>query len=149
MHLLYSIILMYFIRILHILGSQSHDAIIIMHLDTVSAQRVFFSSTNPTPCFGDSLDLICYYPDVMEMVINGQPRYTATTATYRVNAEVIFPGGNVFDLSIINQTASRLRVRIDPANFTGDTVFFTCFLLLTGGGEDSSSTRLVDPQGSK
>ena len=31
-------------------------------------QRVFLSSNNPTPCFGDTVDLICYYPDVMETV---------------------------------------------------------------------------------
>ena len=99
---------------------------------------MFLSSNNPTPCFCDTVDLICYYPDVMERV-NGQPRYIVTTATYRVNGLLLFPDENVFDQSIINQTASILRVRIDPANFTGDPVSFTCFLPLTGGGEDSST----------
>ena len=40
-------------------------------------QQVFLSSNNPTPCFGDTVDLICYYPDVMERV-NRKPKYTAT-----------------------------------------------------------------------
>ena len=105
------------------------------------------SSSYPTPCFGDTVDLICYFPDVMERV-NGQRRYIGTTANYRVNGEDIFPDEDVFDQSIINQTASRLRVRIDPAIFTGDPVSFTCFLPLTGGGEESSNTTMVDPQGS-
>ena len=107
---------------------------------------MFISSNNPTPCFGDTVHLICYYPDVMEWV-NGQPRYSATTASYRVNEEDTFPDEDVFDQKPLNQTASRLRVRIDPTNFTGDPVFFSCFLSLTSGGEDSSVTRL-DPQGS-
>ena len=78
--------------------------------------------------------------------VNGQPRYTATTASWRVNGELIFPDEDVFDQQIVNQTASRLRVRIDLANFTGDPVSFTCYLSLTSGGEDSAST-VVDPQG--
>ena len=128
---------------LHILGSQSHDA---MYLCTASAQRVFLSSTNPTPCFGDTVDLVCYYPDVMERV-NGRRRYIATSASYRINEEDIFPDEHVFDKGSLNQTASRLRVRIDPAIFTGDPASFTCFLPLIGGGEDSAAT-VVDPQGS-
>ena len=111
----------------------------------ISAQRVFLSSNNPTPCFNGTVDLICYYPDVMKRV-NGQPRYAAFTASYRVDGNPLFPDENVFDQSIINQTASRLRVSIDPANFTGVPVSFTCFLLLSGGGEDSNST-VVNPQG--
>ena len=107
---------------------------------------MFLSSNATTPCFGDTVELICYYPDVMEMV-NGQPRYSAPIASYRVNGVFVFPDEDVFDQIIINQTANRLRVRIDPANFTGDPVF-SCFLPLTGGGEDSSNTILVDPQGS-
>ena len=35
-------------------------------------------NVNPTPCYNDTVDLICHYPDVMERV-NGQLRYTATT----------------------------------------------------------------------
>ena len=78
--------------------------------------------------------------------VNGQPRYIVPTASYRVNGLFVFPDEDVFDQISLNQTASRLRVRIDPANFTGDPVSFTCLLPLTGGGEDSNST-LVDPQG--
>ena len=110
-----------------------------------AAQRVFLSSNTTTPCFGDTVDLICYYPDVMERV-NGQLRYSATTASYRMNGELVFPDDDIFDQSIINQTASRLRVRIDPATFTGVPVSFTCFLSLTSGGEDSTSV-ITDPQG--
>ena len=109
---------------------------------------MFLTSNNPTPCFGDTVDLICHYPDVMEMV-NGHPRYAAATASYRGNGLLLFPDENVFDQILINQTANRLRVRIDPANFTGDPVSFTCLLPLTVGGVDSSNTRVVDPQGSK
>ena len=108
-----------------------------------AAQRVFLSSNNPTPCYNNTVDLICHYPDVMERV-NGQPRYTVTTPSWRVNGERFFPDEDVFS---VNQTASRLRVRIDPANFTGDPVNFTCYLPLTSGGEDNAST-VVDPQGS-
>ena len=111
-----------------------------------TAQRVFLTSNNPAPCVGDTVDLICHYPDVMEMV-NGQPRYAAPTASYRMNGLFVFPDEDVFDQRSLNQTASRLRVRIDPAIFTGDPVSFTCFLPLTGGGEDSSNTRVADPQG--
>ena len=81
----------------------------------------------------------------MEMV-NGQPRYTTTTASYRVNGIRLFPDDDVFDQKPINQTATRLRVRIDSANFTGDLVSFTCYLTLTGGGEDNA-TITIDPQG--
>ena len=111
-----------------------------------AAQRVFLSgsSTNPTPCFGDTVDLICYYPDVMERV-NGQLRYSATTASYRMNGELVFPDDDVFDQSIINQMASRLRVSIDPATFTGDPVSFTCFLSLTGGGDRGQHQRYHRP----
>ena len=108
-------------------------------------QRVFLSSNNPTPCFGDTVDLICYYPDVMETV-NRKPKYTATTPSWRVNGEVIFLDENLFDQRPMNQTSSRLRVRLKPANFTGNPVSFTCYLSLTSGGEDSAST-VVDPQG--
>ena len=82
--------------------------------------------------------------------VNGQLRYISATARYRMNGEVIFPDKDAFDQlqRPFNQTASRLRVRIDPANFTGDPVSFTCLLPLTGGGVDSSVTRMVDPQGS-
>ena len=79
--------------------------------------------------------------------VNGQPRYLGTTAGYRMNGENIFPEEDVFDQRSINQTANRLRVRIDPANFTGDPIIFTCFLPLFGGGEDSSNIIFVGPQG--
>ena len=81
--------------------------------------------------------------------VNEQPRYITAIASYRMNGKVILHDEDVFAQRPINQTASRLRVRIDPGIFTGDPVSFTCFLPLTGGGEDSSSTRLVDPQGNK
>ena len=110
-----------------------------------AAQRVFLSSNNPTTCYNNTVDLICHYPDVMERV-NGQPRYTVTIPNWRMNGELIYLDEDVYDQRSINQTASRLRVRIDPAIFTGDPVSFTCFLLLTSGGEDSAST-VVDPQG--
>ena len=111
-----------------------------------AVQPVFLSSNNPTPCFGSTVDLICLYPHVMERV-NGQLKYTSTTASWRMNKELLFPDDNIFDQRPINQTATRLRVRVDPANFTGDPVSFTCYLSLTSGGEDNVST-VVDPQGS-
>ena len=80
-------------------------------------------------------------------IVNGQPRYIAATASYKRNGLLLFPE-NVFDQRPLNQTASILRVRIDQTNFTGDPVSFSCVLPLTGGGEDSSNIRLVDPQGS-
>ena len=107
---------------------------------------MFLSSNNPTPCYNNTVDLICHYPDVMERV-NGQPRYTVPTANWRMNREFIFTAKDVFDQRPPNETASRLRVRIDPAHFTGDPVSFTCYLPLASGGEDSAST-VVDPQGS-
>ena len=80
---------------------------------------------------------------------NGQPRYSVPTANWRMNGEFIFTAKDVFDQRSINQTSSRLRVRIDPAIFTGDPVSFTCYLPLTSGGEDNASTvAMVDPQGS-
>ena len=106
---------------------------------------MFLSTTNPTPCYNDTVDLICHYPDVMERV-NGQLRHTATTSSWRVNGQIRFPDEDVFIQTPINGTASRLRVRIDPATFTGDPVSFTCYLPLNGGGEDSADT-VVDPQG--
>ena len=106
---------------------------------SVTAGAVLLSLNNPTPCYNDTVDLICYYPDVMG-------RYTVIAASWRVNGELIFPDGNVFDQQTVNQTVSTLRVRVDPANFTGDPVNFTCYLPLTGGGEDNAST-MVDPQG--
>ena len=113
--------------------------------DSGATQRVFLSSNNTTPCYNNTVDLICYYPDVMERV-NGQLRYIVPIANRRVNGEVLFPDEDVFDQQIVNQTVTRLRVRIDPTIFTGDPVSFTCFLPLWSGGEDSAST-VVDPQG--
>ena len=115
------------------------DLMVLLSLSGAAQQHVFLSSTNPTPCYNDTVDLICHYPDLMERV-NGQLRYTATTATWRMNGQTLFPDGDVFTQTSINQTASRLKVRIDPATFTGDPVSFTCYLPLTGGGEDSAST---------
>ena len=114
--------------------------------DLGAAQRMFLTSNNTTPCYNNTVDLICYYPDVMERV-NEQLRYSVTIPSWRENGKVIFPDEDVFSQKPINQTASRLIVRIDPAIFTGDPVNFTCYLLLTSGGEDSAST-VVDPQGS-
>ena len=105
-----------------------------------------FLPDNSTTFYNNTVDLICYYPDVMER-LNGQPRYTVTTPSWRVNGDLLFPDEDVFDQRPINQTASRLIVRIDPAKFTGDPVNVTCYLPLTSGGEDSAST-VVDPQGS-
>ena len=110
-----------------------------------AAQRVFLSSNNLTPCYNDTVDLICHYPDVMERV-NEQLRYSVTIPSWRMDGWVIFPDEDVFSQGPINQTASRLRVRTDPAIFTGDPVSFTCYLLLSSGGEDSAST-VVKPQG--
>ena len=81
----------------------------------------------------------------MEMV-NGQPRYTVVTANWKVNGKGLIFDPDVFDQRY-NRTVSKLTVRIDPANFNGDPVSFTCYLLLTSGGEDNAST-VVDPQGS-
>ena len=106
---------------------------------------MFLSSANPAPCYNDTVDLICNCPDLMERV-NGQLRYTATTPSWRMNGQTLFLNGDVFIQTSINQTASRLEVRIDPVTFTGDPVSFTCYLPLNGGGEDNSST-VVDPQG--
>ena len=70
-----------------------------------AAQQVFLSTHTITPLFGDTVELICYYPNVMEMV-NGQPRYTTTTASYRVNGKCHFPDDDVFDQKPNNQTQS-------------------------------------------
>ena len=113
--------------------------------DSGAEEHVFLSSTNPAPCYNDTVDLICHYPDLMERM-NGQLRYTATIPSWKVNEQTLFFDGDAFIQTSINQTASRLRVRIDPATFTGDPVSFTCYLPLTGGGEDNSST-VVDPLG--
>ena len=101
-------------------------------------------SDNPTPCYDHTVDIFCYYPHVMERV-NGQPRYIVPTPSWRVNGEPLIFDPDIFDQRS-NQTVSKLIVRIDPANFTGDPVNFTCYLPLTSGGEDSAST-VVDPQG--
>ena len=106
---------------------------------------MFLSTTNPTPCYNDTVDFICNYPAMMERV-NGQMRYIVPTSNWRVNGQTLFLDGDVFTQTSINQTASRFKVRIDPATFTGDPVSFTCYLPLTGGGEDSAST-VVDPLG--
>ena len=103
------------------------------------------SLSNPTPCCNNSVDICCYYPRVMERM-NGQPRYLGTTGSWRMNGELLFPDEDVFNQKPINQTVTRLTLRIDPAIFTGDLVSFTCYLPLTSGGEDSAST-VVDPQG--
>ena len=79
--------------------------------------------------------------------VNGTFKYTAATPSWRVDRQRLFPDEDIFDERPINQTASRLRVRIDPAIFTGDSVSFSCFLLLMFGGEDSD-TIVVNPQGS-
>ena len=79
-------------------------------------------------------------------MVNRQPRYIVTIPSWRMNGKRLFPDEDILDVVIINETASRLRVRIDPANFTGDSLSFTCFLPLTGGGEDSATT-VVDPEG--
>ena len=76
-----------------------------------------------------------------------QFKYNSSSPSWRANGEPIFPDGDVVAPTALNQTASRLRVRINPAIFTGDPVNFTCYLPLTSGGEDSAST-VVDPQGS-
>ena len=78
--------------------------------------------------------------------VNGQPRYSVPTANWKVNGKLLIFDPDVLDQRY-NQTVSKLTVRIDPANFTGDPVSFTCYLPLTSGGEDSAST-VVDPQGS-
>ena len=113
--------------------------------DSGADEHVFLSITNPTPCYNDTVDLICNYPALMERV-NGQMRYIVPTSNWRVNGQTLFLDGDVFTQTSINQTTSRFKVRIDPATFTGDPVSFTCYLPLTGGGEDNAST-VVDPQG--
>ena len=109
-------------------------------------QHVFLSSNNPTPCYNDTIDLICHYPNVMDRV-NGEYKYTAFVASWREDGKLLYPDEDVYSQSARNQTASRLRVRIDPAIFTGDPVSFTCYLPLTSGGEDTSNSTVVDPQG--
>ena len=106
---------------------------------------MFLSANNLTPCCNDTVDLICYYPNVMESV-DRQFKYTAAIASWRMNGKIFFPDDDVFVHDTINQTASGLRVRIDPSVFNGDPIFFTCYLPLTSGGEDSAST-VVDLQG--
>ena len=100
---------------------------------------LFANTTNP--CYSDTVDLICRYPGVID-----QDRYSVNTPSWRMNETPLYHDGDVFNLTTINQTASRFRVRIDPATFTGDPVIFTCYLHLNGGEEESNIT-VVDPQG--
>lgn len=108
-------------------------AFVYIYCDSGTTQHVFLSTNAPTPCFGDIVRLICYYPVVMEMVNEDFKSYS-TSANWLVNGELIFPDGEVFDLKLINQTTSELRMKIDPSNFTGDLVFITCWPPLTSGG---------------
>ena len=110
-----------------------------------AAQRVFLSSNNTSPCYNTTIDLICHYPTLMERV-NGQYRYSVTTASWRANGSLLRIDGKKYSLRDINQTASRLTVSMKRAFFPGSPVSFTCYLLLTGGGEDST-TIIVYPQG--
>ena len=118
---------------------------IIIYAGADAAQRVFLSSNNPTPCYNNTVDLICYYPDVMKRV-NGQPKYTATTASWRMDGRMLYPDGDRLSLRGVNQTASRFTVKMERAFFPGDPVSFTCYLPLTRGGEESA-TVVVYPQG--
>ena len=107
---------------------------------------MFLSSNDSTPCFGEIVSLICYYPDVMEMGNEGFKSY-ATSANWLVNGKRIFPDGKVFDTGKINQTTSELIMKIDPFIFTGDPVSITCQPPLYSISEGEKSV-LVDPQGS-
>ena len=103
---------------------------------------MYLSSTNPKPCYNETVGLICHYPDVFK-VVNGQTRYSVNTPSWRKDSERLYSNEDVFS---VNMTARQLKVRIDPGIFPGDPVTYTCYLPLTGGGEDNAST-IVDPQG--
>ena len=103
---------------------------------------MFLSSTNPKPCYNDTVDLHCYVLDVKQ--VNGQTKYSTGNPSWRKDEKPLY--SKVSALPGVNGTTWQLRVRIDPGNFTGDPVTYTCYLSLTGGGEDNDST-VVDPQG--
>lgn len=115
-----------------------------IHL-TVAAQRVFLSTTKPTPCYNDTVNLICHYPDIMKRV-NGQLKYSVTTPSWRKNGRLFYTNREQYSLRGVNQTAVQLTVSITRAYFPDNAVSFTCYLLLTGGGEDNA-TAVIYPQG--
>lgn len=106
-----------------------------------AGQHVFQSSNltsnDHTPCFGETVDFICYYPAAPP----------GLTSIWLKNGTRVFPDDDVIDQRSLNLTASRLRVRIDQAVFTGDLVSFTCYLPLASGGKEISNSIIVDPQG--
>ena len=106
------------------------------------AGAVFLSSTNPTPCYNDTVNLICYYPDVNKKV-NGQFIYRSFSPSWRRNGTVIFPGSAAAG---INETAELLMVKINPGMFRGDPISFSCHLLLNSGGEENDSI-VINPKG--
>ena len=61
---------------------------------------MFLFSNNPTPCFGDTVDLISATTTASVMVrVSKQPRYAATTASFKRNDLFVFPVEDVFDQS--------------------------------------------------
>ena len=97
-------------------------------------------------CYGNTVSLICFYPNIMNMV-NGMNRYSSTRSEWAVNGTRLLPDGVTTSARTLNSTSERLNITLTREQFEGSIFYYSCYLVLYNGSRDNSCEVNFDPPG--
>ena len=119
----------------------------ILHLSGRS--QVYLTLATQPVCIGSVISIICYYPNLREILPSGDYKYLSTQPSWKKNGSWFIPNSDALNHRTINATARALVARVSKEEYYMKSVYFSCYLLLNDGllTEDISSRVLVDPPG--
>ena len=106
------------------------------------------ASNDSEICYGSHVRLVCYYPNVLD-VVEGEMVYETTTPFWKENSSVFSISKPTFSVSRINTTAYALDILVNKAYFMDSSRYYSCFLFLNDGHytEDRSTDIEIHPLG--
>ena len=110
--------------------------------NTGNAQVYIEGPAVDSVCYGNTVSLTCSYPNIMDMV-NGGRKYLSRSSEWAVNGTRLPPDGT----TILNSTAERLDVTLTREQFEGSVFYYSCYLVLYNGSNETSSEVAIDPPG--
>ena len=97
-------------------------------------------------CYGNTVILTCYYPNLMDTV-NGMNKYSTTRSEWAVNGTRLLPDGVTTSTETLNTTSERLDVTLTREQFEDSIFYYSCYLVLYNGSNETSSDVGINPPG--
>ena len=98
-------------------------------------------------CYGNTISLLCSYPNIMDMVNSTVFKYISPSGEWAVNGAIIPVADIASSVQPVNSTAERLDITLTREQFGNGVFYYSCYLVLYNGSRETSSEVEIDPPG--